>query len=176
MVPHRLISASDLKRQRGWTETLVSALLGAPDAHGPNPHGFRPPMRFFREDRVLDAEREPTFTRRLGQLGTQQTWRRAQPARMLDPREIPHLEWLDDPWRIALFHAPRRPRTRRRRPVAPAPAPSPALRFEVLRLFEAPWRPASTSLRRPSRPEARDGALELEVAALEGEHVPGPRE
>lgn len=132
---HRLISASDLKRQRGWTETLVSGLLGAPDAHGPNPHGFRAPMRFFREDRVLSAEREPPFRRRLDQLGTHQTWRRAQPTRMLVPGEIPHLEWLDDPWRIALFHAPRRPRRRRRRPPVLAPAPQPALRFEVLRLF-----------------------------------------
>ena len=42
---------------------------------------------------------------------------------------------LDDPWRIALFHAPRRPRRRRRPAAAPAPAPPPGLRFEVLRLF-----------------------------------------
>ncbi|MEJ7894700.1 MAG: hypothetical protein WKF94_18870, partial [Solirubrobacteraceae bacterium] len=69
---HRLISASDLKRQRGWTETLVAGLLGAPDAHGPNPHGFRAPMRFFREDRVLNAELEPPFARRLGQLAEPQ--------------------------------------------------------------------------------------------------------
>ncbi len=131
---HRLISASDLKRQRGWTETLVAGLLGAPDAHGPNPHGFRAPMRFFREDRVLSAELEPPFARRLGQLAEHQTWRRAQPTRTLESAEIPHLEWLDDPWRIALFHAPRRPRRRRRRP-APVPAPAPAMRFEVLRLF-----------------------------------------
>ena len=132
---HRLISASDLKRQRGWTETLVTGLLGAPDAHGPNPHGFRAPMRFFREDRVLSAELEPPFLRRLGQLGAHQTWRRAQPTRCRAPAEIAHLEWLDDPWRIALFHAPRRPRRRRRRAAAPAPASQPALRFEVLRLF-----------------------------------------
>ncbi len=132
---HRLVSASDLKRQRGWTETLVSGLLGAPDAHGPNPHGFRAPMRFFREDRVLSAELEAPFRRRLEQLGTHQTWRCGQPTRMLAPAEIPHLEWLDDPWRIALFHAPRRPRRRRRRPVVPVPAPATAMRFEVLRLF-----------------------------------------
>ena len=132
---HRLISASDLKRQRGWSETLVSGLLGAPDAHGPNPHGFRSPMRFFREDRVLAAELEPPFTRRLTQLGGQQTWRRGQPTRTHGPADIPHLEWLDDPWRIALFHAPRRPRQRRRRRVAPRPATQPAMRFEVLRLF-----------------------------------------
>jgi len=131
---HRLVSASDLKRQRGWTETLVAGLLGAPDAHGPNPYGFRAPMRFFREDRVLSAELEPPFRRRLEQLGAHQAWRRTQPTRMLSPAEIPHLEWLDDPWRIALFHAPRRPRRRRRRPAVPAPA-SPAMRFEVLRLF-----------------------------------------
>ncbi len=132
---HRLIAASDLKRQRGWTETLVSGLLGAPDAHGPNPHGFRAPMRFFREDRVRSAELEPPFARRLAQLGEHQTWRRAQPSRMLAPTEIAHLEWLDDPWRIALFHAPRRPRRRRRKPPVAAVTPQHAPRFEVLRLF-----------------------------------------
>src|ERR1044071_3390574 len=49
---HRLIRASDLKRQRGWTDTLLAALLGAPDALSPNPHGWRVPMRWYREDRV----------------------------------------------------------------------------------------------------------------------------
>ncbi len=134
---HRLISASDLKRQRGWTEGLVTQLLGAPDAHGPNPHGWRAPKRFYREDRVLAAELEPPFARRVGQLSEHQAWRRGQPCRMLVPAEIEHLEWLDDPWRIALFHAPRRPRRRRRpkpEPVA-ATAPAPGMRFEVLRLF-----------------------------------------
>ena len=134
VAPHRLISASDLKRQRGWTETLLTALLGAPDAHGPNPHGFRAPMRFFREDRVRASELEAPFLRRLGQLGERQTWRRSLPTRSLDPTENDHLEWLDDPWRIALFTAPRRPRRPRRRSQAP-PSREPALRFEVLRLF-----------------------------------------
>lgn len=131
----RLVSASDLKRQRGWTETLVSALLGAPDAHGPNPHGFRAPMRFYREDRVRAAEAEPPFARRAAQLSAPQSWRREQPTRSLAPTEIEHLEWLDDPWRLALFHAPKRPRPRRRRPPEPAPARSTPLRYEVLTLF-----------------------------------------
>jgi hypothetical protein len=132
----RLISASDLKRQRGWTETLVTALLGAPDALCPNPHGFRAPMRWFREDRVLDAEAEDVFRRRVGRLGAHAVWRRAQPTRTWAAGELEHLEWLDDPDRIALFHAPRRPRLRRRRHPAPAPAPAPpGMRFEVLRLF-----------------------------------------
>ncbi len=130
----RLVSASDLKRQRGWTETLVSGLLGAPDAHGPNPHGWRAPMRFYREDRVVAAEREAPFARRRGQLSGDQAWRRQQPTRALVPAEIAHLEWLDDPWRLALFHAPKRPRRPRRRP-APAAAPEPTARFEVLTLF-----------------------------------------
>jgi lysophospholipase L1-like esterase len=131
----RLVSASDLKRQRGWTETLVTVLLGAPDAHGPNPHGFRAPMRFYREDRVRSAESEAPFARRTAQLTGAQAWRREQPTRSLAPTEIEHLEWLDDPWRLALFHAPKRPRRlRRRRPtVAPPSAPTP--RFEVLTLF-----------------------------------------
>jgi len=50
------------------------------------------------------------------------------------PAEIAHLEWLDDPRLLALFHAPRRPRRRRRRRAAAAPAAA-GLRFEVLRLF-----------------------------------------
>lgn len=135
---HRVISASDLRRQRGWTETLITGVLGAPDAHCPNPHGFRAPMRLYREDRVLDAEGHPDVARRMDRLDERLAWRRAQPTRALDPREIPHLEWLDDPWRIALFHAPRRPGARRRRrpPAAPPADPAPGLRFEVLRLFD----------------------------------------
>jgi hypothetical protein len=137
--PQRLVSASDLKRQRGWTETLVSALLGAPDALCPNPHGFRPPMRWYREDRVLDAEAGAAFRRRVGRLGPGEAWRRTQPTRTWAPSELEHLEWLDDPARIALFHAPRRPRRRRRRPAPPPAATSPTGRsgpwFEVLRLF-----------------------------------------
>ena len=136
---HRLISAGDLKRQRGWTEALVSALLGAPDALCPNPHGFRPPMRLYREDRVVDAEAGEAFRRRVGRLGPHDTWRRGQPTRTWAPAEVEHLEWLDDPARIALFHAPRRPRRRRRRPLPtaarPAATATPGPWFEVLRLF-----------------------------------------
>jgi hypothetical protein len=133
---HRLIRASDLKRQRGWTETLVVALLGAPDALCPNPHGFRAPMRWYREDRVHDAENGEAFRRRVDRLGPQASWRRGEPTRSWAPEEVDHLEWLDDPARIALFHAPRRPRLRRRRP-KPPPAPTAVAgpRFEVLRLF-----------------------------------------
>ncbi len=135
---HRVISASDLRRQRGWTETLIGALLGAPDAHCPNPHGWRSPMRLYREDRVLDAETHPDFVRRVEKLDEALRWRREQPSRALDPTTIEHLEWLDDPERIALFHLPRRPRMRVRRPpveattqVAYALPP-----FQVMQLFE----------------------------------------
>ncbi|MCW3001914.1 MAG: hypothetical protein JWQ20_1212 [Conexibacter sp.] len=111
-------------------------LLGAPDALCPNPHGFRAPMRWYREDRVLDAEAAEAFRRRAGRLAPHAAWRRAQPTRSWAPEEVDHLEWLDDPARIALFHAPRRPRLRRRRRAAPPVAPpSAAPRFEVLRLF-----------------------------------------
>jgi hypothetical protein len=132
----RLIRASDLKRQRGWTETLVDAVLGAPDALSPNPHGWRAPMRWYREDRVLDAETGSAFKRRADQLPEPSAWRRGLPTRSWSPEEVEHLEWLDDPRRIALFHTPRRPRVRRprRRPQPPAAAP-PGLRYEVLRLF-----------------------------------------
>jgi hypothetical protein len=137
----RLIRASDLKRQRGWTETLVLALLGAPDALSPNPHGYRPPMRWFREDRVLDAEASAAFARRAQRLAPHVSWRRAQPTRSWATSEIDHLEWLDHPARIALFHEPRRPRLRRRRRRAAGDPPGPGTPayalppFEVLTLF-----------------------------------------
>jgi hypothetical protein len=135
----RLVRASDLKRQRGWTETLVVALLGAPDALSPNPHGWRVPMRWFRIDRVLDAERTPAFAARLAGLPDDAAWRRELPTRSWAPDEIEALEWLDDPERLALFHAPRRPRVRlRRTPRAAEPEHVvlyPLPRFEVLRLF-----------------------------------------
>jgi hypothetical protein len=136
--PHRLIRASDLKRQRGWSEGLVVALLGAPDALSPNPHGWRVPMRWFREDRVLDAERTEAFGRRECLLPEERSWRRTLPTRSWAADEIDQLEWLEDPLRIALFHAPRRPRVRlpRRRPEPVERTPMYALgRFEVLRLF-----------------------------------------
>jgi hypothetical protein len=137
--PHRLIRASDLKRQRGWTEGLVVALLGAPDALSPNPHGWRVPMRWYREDRVLDAEGTEAFAARERRLPNERSWRRGLPTRAWAPDEVEHLEWLDDPSRIALFHTPRRPRTRlRRRPADAPPAAEPLYalgRYEVLRLF-----------------------------------------
>jgi hypothetical protein len=141
---HRLIRASDLKRQRGWTEGLVVALLGAPDALSPNPHGYRAPMRWYREDRVLDAEAGAAFAERSERLDPRDAWRRQLPTRTWRPNEVEYLEWLDDPSRIALFHTPRRPRLRRRRRSAEALAtagegprtPAYALPpFEVLRLF-----------------------------------------
>jgi hypothetical protein len=134
---HRLIRASDLKRQRAWTDGLLAALLGAPDALSPNPHGWRAPMRWYREDRVLDAEASRAFAARAERIAPDAAWRRDLPTRSWAPGEVEHLEWLDDPSRIALFHAPRRPRLRRPRaaaPPVPAPLP-PGQRFEILRLF-----------------------------------------
>jgi hypothetical protein len=134
----RLIRASDLKRQRAWTDTLVVTLLGAPDALSPNPHGWRAPMRWYREDRVLDAERTTAFAARAERLADAAAWRRDLPTRTFAPTEVEHLEWLDDPARIALFHTPRRPRMRRPRRAAEAQAAAPvaAPTFEVLRLFD----------------------------------------
>ncbi len=133
---HRLIRASDLKRQRGWTDTLLSALLGAPDALSPNPHGWRVPMRWYREDRVLDAEATTAFQHRAERLSPPHAWRRTLPTRSWSPGEVEHLEWLDDPHRIALFHTPRQPRVRRRRRPPPVPATAAAgMGWEVLRLF-----------------------------------------
>ena len=133
--PERLVSASDLKRQRGWTEGLLVSLLGAPDALGPNPHGFRAPQRFFRVDRALEAERDGSFARRAAGLSEWQAWRREQPVRTYGADEVHRLEWLDDAGRIRLFLAPRVPRRRRTRATEPAPVAAAGLRFEVLTLF-----------------------------------------
>jgi hypothetical protein len=133
----RLIRASDLKRQRAWTDTLIVTLLGAPDALSPNPHGWRAPMRWYREDRVRDAESSAAFAERAERLSADAAWRRDLPTRTFAPDEVEHLEWLDDPARIALFHAPRRPRMRRARRPEAVPTPlAPGERFEVLRLFD----------------------------------------
>ena len=131
----RLVSASDLKRQRGWSEGLLDTLLGAPDALGANPHGFRPPQRFFRLDRVLEAESDRSFSTRVEALSEQARWRREHPTRTSAPGEIDHLEWLDDPWRMRLFLTPKRPKLPRRRR-EPAPVVVPTDRFEVMRLFD----------------------------------------
>lgn len=139
MTAERLVRASDLKRQRGWTDGLLVSLLGAPDALSPNPHGWRSPMRWFRWDRVADAERAPAFAARVAELPESATWRRELPTRTWAPDEVEHLEWLDDPARIALFVVPRRPRTRLKR-TPPPPEPEhtvlyPLAPFEVLTLF-----------------------------------------
>lgn len=157
----RLVSASDLKRQRGWTEGLITTLLGAPDALAPNPHGFRSPMRFFVEERILGAEHEPPFVRWAQTLDDRRAWRRGQPTRVHLAGAVDHLEWLDDPWRLALFLAPRIARRPRRRPSRDRPAttltaPGKPLRFEALRLFDIDQIPTAPVVRRASR--ARSGS------------------
>ena len=93
-------------------------------------------MRWYREDRVLDAEATAAFQHRAERLTPPHAWRRTLPTRSWSPGEIEHLEWLDDPHRIALFHTPRVRRVRRRRaPAAPAVVAAPGARWEVLRLF-----------------------------------------
>jgi hypothetical protein len=132
-----LISASDLKRQRGWTETLVCDLLGAPDALGPNPHGFRPPMRFFREERVSTRRPGPgspaasSSSTRSGRGGA------LQPTRVLQAGDVAGLEWLEDPrpHRAVPRAAATAPPAAAPAAAPPAAAAQPGLRFEVLRLF-----------------------------------------
>ena len=76
------------------------------------------------------------FQHRAQRLSPSHAWRRTLPTRSWSPDEVDHLEWLDDPHRIALFHTPRQPRVRRRRRPPPVPATAAAgMRWEVLRLF-----------------------------------------
>lgn len=79
-------------------------------------------MRFFAEDRVSPGEGDAAFVRWAVHLDGSRVWRRARPTRVRLPVEIPHLEWLDDPRRIALLLAPRVPRRKRPRGVRPARA------------------------------------------------------
>jgi hypothetical protein len=56
------VSASDLKR-RGWTEAMISRLLGTPDERQPNPYypSAGTPMRLYLSPRVEAAEASPEF-------------------------------------------------------------------------------------------------------------------
>jgi hypothetical protein len=132
VLPERLVRASHLKRQRGWTEPLIAALLGPPDALAPNPHGFRPAMRLFCVRRVLAAEADPAFRAREARMSGWLAWRREQPLRCFAPAELEGCRPL--PARLAqtsLFAAPAaaplprpdRARQRRRREAAAGPAP-----------------------------------------------------
>lgn len=57
------ITPTRLKQDRGWTDRLVQAYLGEPDATRPNPR-YRhagAPMRLYRVDRVTAAESSERF-------------------------------------------------------------------------------------------------------------------
>ena len=58
----RRLPVSDLKR-RGWTDAMVSRLLGKPDASEPNPYYPRngAPMKLYSFGRVAAAEASPAF-------------------------------------------------------------------------------------------------------------------
>jgi hypothetical protein len=56
-----MLTKSDLKA-RGWTESLIDAVLGEPDQLRKNPHHRSgPPMQLFEHDRVVAKETEPEF-------------------------------------------------------------------------------------------------------------------
>src|SRR5579863_8957973 len=49
-------------RQRGWSERLITELLGHPDMRQPNPHHeSAAPMLLWRDERVVEAERNAEF-------------------------------------------------------------------------------------------------------------------
>ncbi|WP_199434208.1 hypothetical protein [Qaidamihabitans albus] len=59
------IAAPELK-DRGWTETMIKALLGTPDDTAPNPGGRNAPrMRLWLFTRVEQVEASDGFRRRL---------------------------------------------------------------------------------------------------------------
>jgi hypothetical protein len=62
MLEKDFISASWLKWQRFWTDSLIKKFLGEPDKLGINPH-YRtgPKVRLYSLKRVVDVERTPEF-------------------------------------------------------------------------------------------------------------------
>lgn len=63
MQPLGQVSASELKA-RGWTETMIARLLGAPCATARNPHyPSAAPVRLYATERVLSAQHSPEFAK-----------------------------------------------------------------------------------------------------------------
>ena len=62
MVKKELISASGLKWERFWTDSLIKKFLGEPDKLGINPH-YRtgPKVRLYNLKRVVEVERTKEF-------------------------------------------------------------------------------------------------------------------
>jgi hypothetical protein len=62
MLEKDFISASGLKWQRFWTDSLIRKFLGEPDKLGINPH-YRtgPKVRLYNLKRVVDVEKTPEF-------------------------------------------------------------------------------------------------------------------
>jgi hypothetical protein len=62
MLEKDFISASGLKWQRFWTDSLIKKFLGEPDKLGINPH-YRtgPRVRLYNLKRVVDVEKSPEF-------------------------------------------------------------------------------------------------------------------
>ncbi len=134
-LPHRLIRASDLERQRGWTDTpsrpcsarrravAQPARLARADALVP-----RGPRAGCRDhDRLPAPRRAPQPTPRLAPHA-------ADPLMVARRGRAPRVARRPTPHRA--LHTPRQPRVRRRRRPPPMPATAPAgMRWEVLRLF-----------------------------------------
>lgn len=57
----KMLSMAGL-RERGWTASMITSLLGEPDALKKNPHYAKAaPMRCYIEERVVSAETTPDF-------------------------------------------------------------------------------------------------------------------
>lgn len=82
LTPPGFLATQDLK-ERGWTPGLIRKFLGEHDDTRPNglKMGRRrlPPVKLYREDRVLDAEREEAFL--VGQARAADARARAERAR-----------------------------------------------------------------------------------------------
>ena len=56
------ITPNRLKKERGWNDACIKALLGEPDKTAPNPHYKKaPPMRLYALERVLQKEKSKKF-------------------------------------------------------------------------------------------------------------------
>ena len=72
------ITPTGLSGKRGWTDTIISKLLGDPDRTAPNPH-YRSAheMRLYLLERVMDAENSDEFVKYVSDLKRKESAKKA---------------------------------------------------------------------------------------------------
>lgn len=77
-------TATDLRRDRGWSDKLINKYLGQPDLLEQNPHHARgAPMRLFAVERVIAAEKSFEFFQEMDAARA-----RRERAQLVSPRAV----------------------------------------------------------------------------------------